>query len=269
MRMIAAPVSRAAARASARGSAPGSSRRARWSARRRSAARGSQASAMAIITRWRMPPDSWCGYWRDAPLGLGDAAPCPASRPPARSASCCDMPRCSTSASAICWPIGQHRIERGHRLLEDHRDGVAADLAHLLLGQIEQVAAVELDRGRPRCAPAASASRRRIDIAVTLLPQPDSPTMASVSPACDLEADAVDRAHDPVAGVELRLQILDAQQGLGVRSHPYMRRARRGSSASRMPSPSRLTDSTVSDRKMPGKQQDRRARPGSGSSPRP
>ena len=22
---------------------------------------GSQASAMAIITRWRMPPDSWCG----------------------------------------------------------------------------------------------------------------------------------------------------------------------------------------------------------------
>ena len=23
---------------------------------------GLQASAMAIITRWRMPPDSWCGY---------------------------------------------------------------------------------------------------------------------------------------------------------------------------------------------------------------
>ena len=22
---------------------------------------GSQASAMAIITRWRMPPDIWCG----------------------------------------------------------------------------------------------------------------------------------------------------------------------------------------------------------------
>ena len=22
---------------------------------------GSQASAMAIMTRWRMPPDSWCG----------------------------------------------------------------------------------------------------------------------------------------------------------------------------------------------------------------
>ena len=44
-----------------RGSAPGSSRRARWSARRRSAASGLQASAIAIITRWRMPPENWCG----------------------------------------------------------------------------------------------------------------------------------------------------------------------------------------------------------------
>jgi hypothetical protein len=24
--------------------------------------RGWQASAIAIMTRWRMPPDSWCGY---------------------------------------------------------------------------------------------------------------------------------------------------------------------------------------------------------------
>src|SRR5262245_63161561 len=33
----------------------------------------------------------------------------------------------------------------------------------------------------------------------------------------------------------------------------HIRRARRGSSASRIPSPSRLTASTVSDRKTPGK----------------
>ena len=37
----------------------------------------------------------------------------------------------------------QDRIERGHRLLEDHRDVAAADLAHLLVGELEQVAAVE------------------------------------------------------------------------------------------------------------------------------
>ena len=49
------------ARGSARGSAPGSSRRARCSARRRSGRSGSQESAIAIITRWRMPPENSCG----------------------------------------------------------------------------------------------------------------------------------------------------------------------------------------------------------------
>ena len=46
---------------SARGSAPGSSRRARSSARRRSAASAPCTSAIAIITRWRIPPENWCG----------------------------------------------------------------------------------------------------------------------------------------------------------------------------------------------------------------
>ena len=30
---------------------------------------GLQASAMAIITRWRMPPESSCGYWRSRRSG--------------------------------------------------------------------------------------------------------------------------------------------------------------------------------------------------------
>ncbi len=78
-------------------------------------------------------------------------------------------------------PDGQHRVERGHRLLEDHADGVAADAAHLALGQAEEVAALEPDRaGEPRRRLGQS---RRIDIEVTDLPQPDSPTIASVSPA--------------------------------------------------------------------------------------
>ena len=41
-----------------------------------------------------------------------------------------------------------------------------------------------------------------IDSAVTLLPEPDSPTMASVSPAIDLERDVVDRGHGPALGAE-------------------------------------------------------------------
>ncbi len=32
---------------------------------------GLQASAMAIIARWRMPPESWCGYSRARRSGSG------------------------------------------------------------------------------------------------------------------------------------------------------------------------------------------------------
>ena len=34
---------------------------------------GSQASAMAIMIRWRMPPENWCGYASKRAVGLGDA----------------------------------------------------------------------------------------------------------------------------------------------------------------------------------------------------
>jgi hypothetical protein len=38
-----------------------------------------------------------------------------------------------------------HGVERGHRLLENHRDIVAANLAHVLDGQLRQIAAFEQD----------------------------------------------------------------------------------------------------------------------------
>ena len=40
---------------------------------------------------------------------------------------------------------GLHRVEAGHRLLEDHRDRIAPDGAHLGLRQLEEVTALELD----------------------------------------------------------------------------------------------------------------------------
>jgi hypothetical protein len=40
---------------------------------------------------------------------------------------------------------GEHRVEARHRLLEDHRDAVAADLAHLSFTQGQEVAAFQLD----------------------------------------------------------------------------------------------------------------------------
>ncbi len=37
----------------------------------------------------------------------------------------------------------QVRIERGHRILEDHSDAPAADLSDRIVGQQQQIAAVE------------------------------------------------------------------------------------------------------------------------------
>ena len=53
------------------------------------------------------------------------------------------------------------------------------------------------------------------DSAVTVLPQPDSPTTPSVSPRVDREVDAVDRAHHAVVGREMRLEPADLEQRLG------------------------------------------------------
>ena len=55
---------------------------------------GSQASASAIITRWRMPPDSWCGYSSRRCARGRESRPAPASRSARVSAAARSMPRC-------------------------------------------------------------------------------------------------------------------------------------------------------------------------------
>jgi hypothetical protein len=75
-----------------------------------------------------------------------------------------------------------HRVEGGHRFLENHADLAAADLADFRVAAPWQVAALN-QTWPPRILPAGCGSRRTIDIAVTLLPQPDSPTMPTVFPS--------------------------------------------------------------------------------------
>src|SRR5881397_2872257 len=73
---------------------------------------GLQESAIAIITRWRMPPENSCGYWstrRSAPR-----------QPLVGAQLLLDLPA-----------DGVDRRQRRHRILEDHRDLAAADVAHL------------------------------------------------------------------------------------------------------------------------------------------
>src|SRR5205085_9821642 len=66
------------------------------------------------------------------------------------------------------------------------------------------------------------------------------------------EGHAVYRAHDAVSRKKVRSQVVYFEQRRNRGAH-HILRASRGSSASRMPSPSRFTESTVSDRQIPGK----------------
>ena len=116
-------------------------------------------------------------------------------------------------------PDGQDRVERGHRLLEDHRYVAAADFPHRFVVEIEQVAAVEHDAalrnfsGQARQQPH---DRQRGDGLARARLADDGDHFAAV----DREADAFDRADDAARGVKLGVQILDLQQR---RSHLLLR----------------------------------------------
>ena len=164
---------------------------------------GSLVSAIAIIARWRMPPENSCGYSPARRSGSGI---------PTR-------PRSSTRArhGGLVVDVLVHLdrldelladlvegVQRGERVLEDHRDLVAADLAQLVVGHLDQVRALEHDPAgdlgvrRPGSARGSSGWRRSCR-------SPDSPTIPSVSPLLDLERDAVDGLDDALVGVEVDL----------------------------------------------------------------
>ena len=89
--------------------------------------RGSSAMAAAIMTRWRMPPENSCGYCaRRAPAprcrrGRALRSPGSAAAAPVEARGATPAPRSSAADR-------QHRVQRGHRLLEDHADAVAAQV---------------------------------------------------------------------------------------------------------------------------------------------
>ena len=147
---------------------------------------------MAIITRWRRPPLSWNEYSSMRRSGLG--------MPTMRSISmpCCArflLAHVAVQANGLDDLVadGVEGAERGHRLLEDQGDFAAADVAHLPAvgverGQVDLVHTGHRPGSRrsqisPSTMCPGSSTMRRIERAVTLLPQPLSPTMPSVLPA--------------------------------------------------------------------------------------
>ena len=172
---------------------------------------GSQASAMAIMTRCAMPPDSSCGNALSRRCGSG----MPTIRRSSRARASATLPfmfRWILSTSSICLPTSADRVERRRRLLEDHRDPVAADLAHLLVRDLEQVPAVEQDlAGLDPPGVGHQAHDRQAGDALAAARFADQPHDLA---AIDVEVDAVDGADDAVARVERGAQARDLEQRL-------------------------------------------------------
>ena len=139
---------------------------------------GSEASAMAIITRCRIPPENWCGY---------SSSLRPASGMPTRSISSRDRARrprpsrsvCARRFSSICTRTG--------------RTGLSAVIGSWKIIEIcpprtpRNSASDMVSTSRPchSTAPVTrppAGSRRRSERSVTLLPDPLSPTRPSTSP---------------------------------------------------------------------------------------
>ena len=106
----------------------------------------------------------------------------------------------------------QDRIERGHRLLEDHRDVAAANLAHLFVGQVEEIAALEGDaalRDAPGQLRQEAHDRERRDRFARSGFADDGDHLAGV----DVKRQALHRADDPARGQELDMEVVDLEQG--------------------------------------------------------
>src|SRR5437667_1885704 len=142
----------------------------------------------------------------------------------------------------------EHRIERRHRLLEDHRDLVAADGAQVTGLEGEQVAPFELDEAAGAdvtggLGDQAENGERRDRLAAPRLAH-DAERLTRLH----LEGDAVDRARRAAAllGDEVGLEVTHAEQGLGHTA------SLRGSSASRSASPTAFSAITTSEIASPG-----------------
>ena len=102
------------------------------------------------------------------------------------------------------------RVERGHRLLEDHRNVIAADLLHLRFGEIQQIGALETDR-------AADGPSRRVGNEAQYGQRSDALAAAALADDAQSLAAAhrvghpVDRAHNAAWCEEMRLKVIDLE----------------------------------------------------------
>ena len=139
---------------------------------------GLEASAMAMITRWRIPPESWCAYSCRRCSGEGRRTSLSSSSARSRAA-----PRSTRAwartASAICAPI---------RIVGfSDRDGswktiaMSAPRWRRIALSDSPISSWPSKRTEPETV-AVAGSRPMIARELTVLPEPDSPMSARVRP---------------------------------------------------------------------------------------
>ena len=113
----------------------------------------------------------------------------------------------------------QRRVQAGERVLEDEPDLLAAQLAHVLVAELEEVDPVEHDRAGDDLArrirdEAGDRQRRDALAAARFADQPERLAVA------DVEAHVVDRLDDAVGREEVGRQAADLEQVVGLAARP-------------------------------------------------
>ena len=136
--------------------------------------------AIAIITRWRIPPESWCGYSSIRCSGAGMPTNSSISIALLR-ASCFETCWCSTTDSTIWKP----QVNTGLRLVIGSWKIIAISSPRIwhILSSSSASKSRPLNKICPdSIRPGGSATSLITERALTLLPQPLSPTMPKVLP---------------------------------------------------------------------------------------
>ena len=193
---------------------------------------GSHDSAIAIITRWRIPPDSWWGY--SSTLRAGSEMPTsPRSRHGLRPGSLLVEPAVEAQRLRDLIPDCIDGVQRAHRLLEDHRNVVSPERPHAALAGPDELLPAEPDRASfhdaRRRLGEESEDRQRGDRLATSGLADDADRLART----DLEGNAVDGLRHPLVGEEVRAEVAHREERLGQRPRLTSATSDRASPAAR------------------------------------
>ena len=171
--------------------------------------RGLHAMAIAIMTRWFMPPESWCGIVGQPARGRGDADLLQQLHR-ARARRLAVEREMQAQRLLELEADGEARIEAGGRLLEDHRDVAAEHLAPGAVGQREQVLPAEREPLRPHASRERDeAHQRQHGHALARAGLADDAEHLALAKR---QAHAVDRAQGAALRREVDVEVLDLEQ---------------------------------------------------------